>query len=576
MIRWQTNYYLRACGRRSSLNAWGVSHRPSSLRIRGRFQHQANYATDPQQSPRQQSATLPILGTIVATAAVTLFASEAWRGREASKTQDIAKDVQSGPFQSGSSKYADVPTMLRAVEEIKAIIGPDNVSVDADDIEIHGYSEWSTSNTTARPIAVLSPATTEEVSAIAKVCTKYRVPMVPFGAGSSVEGNFAAPHSGVCIDLSRMNKVIELYEQDMNVTVQAGVRWTDLNEGIKSTGLFLPMDPSPTAYVGGMVATNCSGTNAMRYGTMKDWVVNLTVVLPDGTVIKTKRRPRKSSAGYNLNALFTGSEGTLGIITEATLKLAIIPEDSSVGIATFPTVGDATAAASKLIRDGVPLAALEFMDDVQMKIINQNGGAGGRFWSEEPTLFLKFTGSRTAIDDSIQRTKSILTNNKGKELVFAKSREEGDNLWSARKQSLWAMLAVRPEGTEIWSTDVAVPISRLAEIVELSKAESSNLGLFSTVLGHVGDGNFHQAVMYNPQSPEQYQGVKACVSRMMKRALEMEGTVSGEHGIGLGKKAYLEEELGTPTMQLMRGLKRSIDPHWLMNPGKVFDEHFEG
>ncbi|GKZ72975.1 hypothetical protein AnigIFM50267_009645 [Aspergillus niger] len=572
MKAWQTNYYyLRACGRRSSSNAWSVAQRPSSLRVKGRYQHRANYATNPQHPPRQQSTTLPILGTIVATAAVTLLASEAWRGRAANRPEDVTGDVH-----SGSSKYADVPTMLRAVEEIKAIIGPDNVSVDADDIELHGYSEWSTSNTTARPIAVLSPATTEEVSAIAKICTKYKVPMVPFGAGSSVEGNFAAPHSGVCIDLSRMNKVIELYEQDMNVTVQAGVRWTDLNEEIKSTGLFLPMDPSPTAYVGGMVATNCSGTNAMRYGTMKDWVVNLTVVLPDGTVIKTKRRPRKSSAGYNLNALFTGSEGTLGIITEATLKLAIIPEDSSVGIATFPTVGDATAAASKLIRDGVPLAALEFMDDVQMKIINQNGGAGGRFWSEAPTLFLKFTGSRTAIDDSVQRTKSILTNNKGNELVFAKSREEGDNLWSARKQSLWAMLAVRPEGTEIWSTDVAVPISRLAEIVELSKAESSNLGLFSTVLGHVGDGNFHQAVMYNPQSPEQYQAVKACVSRMMKRALEMEGTVSGEHGIGLGKKAYLEEELGTPTMQLMRGLKRSVDPHWLMNPGKVFDEHYEG
>lgn len=213
--------------------------------------------------------------------------------------------------------------------------------------------------------------------------------MVPFGAGSSVEGNFSAPHSGICIDLSRMNQVVAVYEQDMNVTVQAGVRWVDLNDQLQSTGLFLPMDPSPTAYVGGMIATNCSGTNAMRYGTMKDWVVNLTVVLPNGSVIKTKRRPRKSSAGYNLNALFTGSEGTLGIITEATLKLAVTPQETSVGIATFPTVGDATAAASKLIRAAVPLAALEFMDDVQMRIINQNGGAGGRYWVEAPTLFLK-------------------------------------------------------------------------------------------------------------------------------------------------------------------------------------------
>ncbi|OOF93318.1 hypothetical protein ASPCADRAFT_132368 [Aspergillus carbonarius ITEM 5010] len=557
MRAWQTSA-LRACARRSSLNACRVQRPPFTNKGR-----HSNFSTQPQNAPGR-SATLSILGTIVATAAVTLLASEAWRPKT---------DIQQVP---AGAKYADGPTMLRAVEEITKVIGDENVSVDSDDIEAHGYSEWSTSNTTARPIAVLSPASTEEVSQIAKICTKYKVPMVPFGAGSSVEGNFAAPHSGVCIDLSRMNQVVELYEQDMNVTVQAGVRWTDLNEQIKSTGLFLPMDPSPTAYVGGMVATNCSGTNAMRYGTMKDWVVNLTVVLADGTIIKTKRRPRKSSAGYNLNALFTGSEGTLGIITEATLKLAIIPEESSVGIATFPTVGDATAAASKLIRDGVPLAALEFMDDVQMKIINQNGGAGGRFWSEAPTLFLKFTGTHAGITDSIHRTRTILSHNKSNELVFANSREEGDNLWAARKQSLWAILAVRPEGTEIWSTDVAVPISRLAEIVELSKTESSNLGLFSTVLGHVGDGNFHQAVMYNPHKPEEYEAVKACVSRMMQRALEMEGTVSGEHGIGIGKKTYLEEELGSSTMEFMRGLKRSVDPYWLMNPGKVFDEYSQG
>ncbi|PWY83618.1 hypothetical protein BO70DRAFT_379375 [Aspergillus heteromorphus CBS 117.55] len=562
MRLWQQQPKIRTFWRQSQSCFLRAHPRPSN-----HFGHhrRANFATDvpPRLSGNSISTPMLIFGTVVATATVTVLASEAWRAKP---TQNEVRDVRSG------SKYADVPTMLQAVEEIKKVIGDENVSVDFDDIEAHGYSEWSTSNTTSRPVAVASPETTAEVSEIAKICTKYKIPMVPFGAGSSVEGNFSSPHSGICIDLGRMDKVIELYEQDMNVKVQAGVRWVDLNEEIKSTGLFLPMDPSPTAYVGGMVATNCSGTNAMRYGTMKDWVVNLTVVLPDGTVVKTKRRPRKSSAGYNLNALFTGSEGTLGIITEATLKLAVIPEESSVGIATFPTVGDATAAASRLIRDGVPLAALEFMDDVQMKIVNRNGGAGGRYWSEAPTLFLKFTGTQAGINDSIQRTRSILSSNKSKELVFAKSQEEGDTLWAARKQALWAMLAVRPEGTEIWSTDVAVPISRLAEIVELSKTESSNLGLFSTVLGHVGDGNFHQAVMYDPRSPEQYQAVKSCVSRMMQRALEMEGTVSGEHGIGIGKKGYLEEELGATTMEMMRALKRSVDPHWLMNPGKVFDE----
>lgn len=224
---------------------------------------------------------------------------------------------------------------------------------------------------------------------IAKICHEYNVPMIPFGAGSSVEGNFTAPFSGISIDISRMDQVIALRENDMDVTVQAGVNWVTLNETIEQHGLFLPLDPSPTARIGGMIATNCSGTNALRYGTMKDWVVNLTVVLADGSVIKTRRRPRKTSAGYNLNSLFTGSEGTLGIITEATLKLATIPTHFSVATAAFPTVRDAAAAASNMIRNGIPLAALELMDEVQMKVINQNGGAGGRTWEEAPTLFLK-------------------------------------------------------------------------------------------------------------------------------------------------------------------------------------------
>ncbi len=275
------------------------------------------------------------------------------------------------------------------MEQIAKLLGDDFVSLDEGDIEAHGHSDWSTSNTKVRPFAIISPATTEEVSMIAKICTRYRVPMVPFGAGSSVEGNFSSPHSGVCIDLSRMNKIVSLHENDMDVVVQPGVNWLDLNKSIEEKGLFLPLDPGPTAHIGGMVATNCSGTNAMRYGTMKDWVINLTVVLADGTIMKTRQRPRKTSAGYNLTALFTGSEGTLGIITEATLKLAVIPEKYSVAVVAFPTIKDAATAASNFMRDGVPLAALELMDETQMNIINRNGGAGGRLWSELPTLFLK-------------------------------------------------------------------------------------------------------------------------------------------------------------------------------------------
>lgn len=264
----------------------------------------------------------------------------------------------------------------QAVEELQDALSEDAISVDESDLESHGYSEWSTSNTDTTPIAVVRPTTSEQVSMIAKICTKYRVPMVPYGGGSSVEGNFSAPYSGVCIDLTAMDQIVAFNSQDMDVVVQPGVNWVDLNESIKQSGLFLPLDPSPTATIGGMMATNCSGTNAMRYGTMKDYVINLTIVLADGSIIKTRHRPRKTSAGYNLNALFTGSEGTLGIITEATLKLAVAPTSYGVATASFPTVKDAAGAASQMIRNGSQLAALELMDEVQMNVINRNCGKG--------------------------------------------------------------------------------------------------------------------------------------------------------------------------------------------------------
>lgn len=264
------------------------------------------------------------------------------------------------------------------------------MSTDTDDIKAHSYSEWSSTNTDTKPVAIVRPKSTEQVSTIAKICTKYKVPVAPYGAGSSLEGNFSSPFSGVCIDLSEMNKIVDFHPDDMDVVVQAGVNWMELNAEIKDSGLFLPPDPGPMAYIGGMIATNCSGTNAMRYGAMKDYVVNLTVVLADGTVIKTRQRPRKTSAGYNLNSLFTGSEGTLGIITEATLKLAILPTNFSVAAVAFKTVLAAAAAAFGLVRAGLPMAALELMDEVQMEIINRSGGTEGRMWEENPTLFIKY------------------------------------------------------------------------------------------------------------------------------------------------------------------------------------------
>ncbi|KAH1547451.1 hypothetical protein KXX57_002605 [Aspergillus fumigatus] len=439
--------------------------------------------------------------------------------------------------------------MLKGVREISGALGPESVTTDRDDIDLHSYSEVSTSHCAARPVAVVTPKTTEEVSLIARICSKYKIPMIPFGGGSSVEGNFTTPHSGISIDFSQMNKIIALHEDDMDVVVQPGVNWVDLNEKIKESGLFLPMDPSPTAHIGGMVATNCSGTNAVRYGTMKDWVINLTVVLADGSVIKTRHRPRKSSAGYNLNALFTGSEGTLGMITEITLKLAPIPETQSAAVATFSSVRNAVACATKIMRQGIPVAAVELMDEVQMQVINKNGGAGGRLWEEKPTLMFKFSGAEQSVSADIARVEKIISQEGGSAFEFARTEKEMRNLWSARKEAVWAILPV---------------------IIELSKTESSSLGLFSSVLGHVGDGNFHQAVMYDPSDPSQAHGVRECVRKMVRRAVEMEGTVSGEHGIGLGKKECLVEELGPQTIAVMQALKRSLDPQYVPRPGADF------
>lgn len=499
----------------------------------------------------------------------TIFTSSSdgrWNGKV--PRWQVAHAAQHG----STRKYADKKTMLKAVDEIRTLLGEDAVSLEDSDIEEHSFSEWSTSNTEEKPVAIVRPQSTEQVSAIARVCTKYKVPMVPYGAGSSVEGNFSSPYSGICIDLSSMDKILAFHPEDLDVVVQPGVNWTQLNNDIRDSGLFFPLDPSPTALVGGMVATNCSGTNATRYGTMKDYVVNLTVVLADGSVIKTRNRPRKTSAGYNLNGLFTGSEGTLGIITEITLKLVTIPACHSVATVTFSSIRQATSAASHIIRSGVPVAALELMDEVQMQIINKNGGSGGRMWPESPTLFIKFSGTDGTVKDNIKSVQAMVKSFDCRSFEFASTREQMESLWSTRKQALWSSLAVKPAGTKVWSTDVAVPISRLAELVELSRERAGKLGLFSSLLGHVGDGNFHQMIMYNPDAPQEKTAVAECVHMMVRDALAMEGTVSGEHGIGLGKKHYLAEELDGPTLGVMKALKDTLDPHWLLNPGKMFDE----
>lgn len=376
--------------------------------------------------------------------------------------------------------------------------------------------------------------------------------MIPFSGGTSLEGNFSAPYGGVSIDFAFMDQIIKFNEEDMDVIVQPSVSWMELNEELKGSGLFFPVDPGPTAKIGGMVGTNCSGTNAVKYNSMKDWVINLTVVLADGTTIKTKRRPRKSSAGYNLNSLFVGSEGTLGLVTEICLKLAVIPQDFSVAVVTFPTIRDAAATAAGVMRAGIPVAAMEIMDDIQMQVVNRSGSTSPRFWDEMPTLFFKFSGTKAGVKENICLVEAIAKRYNGGTFEFAEDEREQKVLWSARKESLWSMLALRKEGSEVWSTDVAVPFSRLADIIgtlyvacsicslesstnedtEISKKEMDDLGLFASILGHIGDGNFHESIMYDRTDPEERAAVEKCVHNMVDRALEMEGTCTVSSNLG--------------------------------------------
>jgi len=530
------------------------------------------------------------VAALTATAGVLGFGLAAFSldssGQKASKVKagdggEISKRLMLFDNKPPAPVYATLDEMKAALSEIEDEIKrsggtsheADIISTDPEDLHRHGYSEWSSSNPTTLPVAVAYPRSTEEVAIIARICYNYRIPIIPYSGGSSLEGNFSAPFGGVSIDFAYMDKIIKFNREDMDIVVQPSIGWQDLNAQLLELGsnLFFPVDPGPNAKIGGMVGTNCSGTNAVRYGTMKDWVINLTIVLADGTVIKTRRRPRKSSAGYNLNGLFVGSEGTLGIVTEATLKLAVIPEEFSVAVVTFPSIKDAAAAAAGVMQNGIPVAAMEIMDEVQMKVVNLGGATAPRVWKEEPTLFFKFSGTKQSVAENVSRVQAITKANQGSNFEFAKDEREQKLLWSARKESLWSMLALRKGGEEVWSTDVAVPFSRLAELIEISKKEMDDLGLFASILGHIGDGNFHESIMYNRQDPAELEKVERCVKNMVKRAIEMDGTCTGEHSIGWGKKQALEWEVGPDTLAVMRQLKQALDPRWIMNPGKIMD-----
>ncbi|KAF2017542.1 hypothetical protein BU24DRAFT_420573 [Aaosphaeria arxii CBS 175.79] len=460
--------------------------------------------------------------------------------------------------------------MEAAWTDFRDIVGKENITVEKSELESHAGSSWSSHPAAPGdvPFCVVKPGNTAEVSAIMKICHERKIPVTAYSGGTSLEGHFAATRGGICVDFSRMDKILQLNAQDLDVVVQPAVGWELLNEELAKSNLFFPPDPGPGAMIGGMVGTGCSGTNAYRYGTMKDWVLSLTVVLADGTVIKTRQRPRKSSAGYDLTRMFVGSEGTLGLVTEATLKVTVKPQHTSVAVCAFNSVRAAADCVFKVVGAGVPIAAIEILDDVQMKCIN-DAGMTSKTWKNAPTLFFKFAGTPSSVKEQIGQVQTLAKKSGSTSFEFAKSEQEKEDLWQARKEALWSVMA-QGQGDDdmsVWTTDVAVPISRLPDIIEETKDEIAKSGLLGSIVGHVGDGNFHSIILYNKKT--QHALASHLVHNMVKRAIEMEGTATGEHGVGLVKRDYLPHELGADTVAAMRRLKLAFDPQCLLNCDKI-------
>ena len=415
------------------------------------------------------------------------------------------------------------------------------------------------------PDAVVFPQSSGEVQDVVRICAERRVPVIPFGTGTSLEGHVNAPYGGVSIDFRDMNRVLAVNAQNLDCVVEPGITRKQLNEHLRDQGLFFPLDPGADASLGGMAATRCSGTNAVRYGTMKDNVLALKVVLANGELMTTARRAKKSAAGYDLTRLIVGAEGTLGVITELTLKLSGIPEAISAGVCPFPSVEAACNAAIVTIQSGVPVARIELLDELQVKATNLYSKLA---LPEVPMLFVEFHGSPAGVAEQAERFGEIARDLAGGPFEWATKPEDRSRLWQARHDAYWAARGLRP-GAQALATDVCVPISRLAECVTAAQREVAELGLVAPILGHVGDGNFHLSLLVDMSDAAEVRAAKTLCERLVERALAMDGTCTGEHGVGQGKMKYLAGELGSPALAAMAAIKRALDPDDIMNPGKI-------
>ena len=415
--------------------------------------------------------------------------------------------------------------------------------------------------------AVVFPETNEEVSKILKLCNEHKIPVVPYGTGTSLEGNVVGIENGITISLEKMNKVLSVNAEDFDCRVQACVTKEQLNEYLREDGVFFPIDPGANAAIGGMASTSASGTMAVKYGTMKTVISGLTVVLPNGDIINTGGRTKKTSAGYNLTNLFIGSEGTLGIITEVHLRLSPIPESIMSAVCHFPTLEDAVQTAQQVIQYGIPIARIEMLNKDQMGIsINYS-----KLTDIEavPTLFFEFHGSESSNNENIKIVEEISKDNKGSSFKWAKDLEERNKLWRARWDVYYSVKALINNG-RVYSTDVCVPISKITECVNFAEEQAKKFGVRAPMVGHLGDGNFHVVLPFDPAKKEMYKQIRAFNDSLIKKALELNGTITGEHGVGLHKKEYLLDE-HPDNIPVMKSIKRTMDPNNIMNPGKIFD-----